>query len=99
MPSIDDDQWDTAKNMAMIAKVAAVSTQLLINSYGYHDVARLITVKDQDEDDEEEQERDEDETEEETDEEDECCESKYIEARGDDPLAEVLVNSFVYGCT
>lgn len=96
--SIDDGQWDNAKNMAMIAKVAAVQTSLLVNSYGYHDIARLISMKDQcedeDEDEEEEEDDDDDRTEvEETDDEDDCCEGKYLVAQSDDPLAEVLVNS------
>ena len=91
MPDLDSDEWNQLKPIGMVAKVASIATQLLVNAYSYADVARLIKVNDpceeEDEDDEEEDEGEEDDGED-TDEED-----NIIEPKSDDPLATVLVHS------
>lgn len=65
----------------MVAKIASIQSNLLVVGYGYHDVARLIKVRDEDETE------DEDATEPESEEDD------MVEAKSDDPLAKVLIDA------
>jgi len=48
MPDLDSDEWNNTKSYGMVAKVASIATQILVNGYGYADVARLIKVNDLD---------------------------------------------------
>ena len=90
MPELTDDkEWDTPKNLSMLLKACQISTQTLLNQYSYHDVARMITIHDAREDDDG---TDDDEGEGETEDEGEGSESR-IQAKGDDPLAELLVEA------
>ena len=88
-----DEHWDAIKHepLSMVAKVASIQTQLMINNYSYQDVARLIAVKMTEDDDETE---DEDESEEDEESDESSGEERYLEAiKSDDPLAELLVES------
>jgi hypothetical protein len=54
MPELENtEQWNQPKTLAMLAKIASVATSLLVNTYGYPDVSRLIQINnvDCDEDD------------------------------------------------
>ena len=46
MPDLDSDEWNQVKPLGMVAKVASIATQLLVNSYSYADIARMIRVND-----------------------------------------------------
>jgi len=81
MPDLDNEEWNSQKPLSMVAKIASIQSSLLVVGYGYHDIARLIKVRDEDETE------DEDATEPESEEED------MVEAKSDDPLAEVLIDS------
>ena len=80
MPDLDNEEWNSQKPLAMVAKIASIQSSLLVVGYGYHDVARLIKVRDEDETE------DEDATEPES-------EDDMVEAKSDDPLAQVLIDA------
>ena len=49
MPDIENtDQWNQPKTLTMLAKIASIATALLVNTYSYADVSRLIKIKDAD---------------------------------------------------
>ena len=80
MPDLDNEEWNSQKPLAMVAKIASIQSSLLVVGYGYHDIARLIKVRDEDETE------DEDATEPES-------EDDMVEAKSDDPLAQVLIDA------
>lgn len=79
MPGIDEDDFNNTKPLAMVSKLASISTQLLCNAYSYHEIKRLIRTRDA----EDEEDTDDDESE---------CED-VLEAAIDDPLATVVVEA------
>ena len=83
MPSLDDDEWNTGlKPLSMVLKVAQIQSTILINSYGYNDVARMIKIGGgADSDTEEDDDADSD------------CDERELMVANDDPLAKVLVDS------
>lgn len=89
MPPLTDDdeyQWDTPQNTRMLARIASVSTQTLINQYSFHDVFRLIKVT-------EAGSSDDDSTSGEEPDEVEEDDGPKLEAKSDDPLASLIVES------
>ena len=49
MPDIENtDQWNQPKTLAMLARIASVATSLLVNTYSYTDVSRLVQINDAD---------------------------------------------------
>ena len=87
MPSLEDEEWNTGlKPISMVLKVAQIQSSILINSYSYNDVARMIKIgrgRDDSDSDEEEDDADSD----------DCCDERELMVANDDPLAKVLVNS------
>ena len=76
---LDDRQWDTAKNLSMFGRIAAIQTQILVNSYTYSDISRLITVHDVPDDDATEDEEGDD--------------FERLTSKSDDPLSSLIIDS------
>ena len=77
MPGIDEDDFNNTKPLAMVSKLASISTQLLCNAYSYHEIKRLIRTRNAEED---------------TDDDESECED-VLETASDDPLATVVVEA------